>query len=295
MRSLLLVLAAAGCNGGGSPQAALPTREAVAIHVPGAGSRSLVRPEAAFHRMTGEISTQLNAAAAGFFLFIDEATATPPSAHAASNEYWGPFQPTSSPMTAMLAVQQVDAQNYNFFLGGKLEGAPDSTFTGLLGGSTKVTDAFHGSGQLEVNFTTLHSLDPTAHPETGAIGFVHDNTADPRTVGVHFENFTDNTPGATPFTATYQYAEHADGAGNFQFMMRSNFDNDPNGILEDVAFVSRWVASGAGRADVIAQHGDLGFEVHAIECWDLNFQRVYYAEDVDPSKSEGDVGACALP
>jgi len=64
-----------------------------------------------------------------------------------------------------------------------------------------------------------------------------------------------------------------------------------------VALVSRWLPSGAGRADLVAQNGSLpaGFVVHAIECWDQNFLRVYYTEDVDPSKTEGDPSACALP
>jgi hypothetical protein len=300
MRRLLLFVGLYGCgNGGGAYQAALPTREAVAIVVPGSSaSRIGTRPlanEAIFYRMTREISTRLNGAAAGFFGFIEQAIATPPSAHDASNEYWGPFTPALSPMTAELAVQRVESEDYNFFLGGKPRNAPDSAFTGLLGGSTHQASTAHSSGKLELNCTAFHMLDPATHPATGAIAFVHDDTADPRTVDVHFGDFADGT-GAPPLTATYQYAEHADGSGNFQFMMRSNFDNDKNGILEDVAFVSRWTSSGAGRADVIAQNGSLpaGFEVHATECWDRNFQRVYYIEDVDSSKTEGDVSACAV-
>ena len=68
-------------------------------------------------------------------------------------------------------------------------------------------------------------------------------------------------------------------------------------MLEDVALVSRWTASGAGRADLVAANGSLpaGFMVHATECWDASFGRVYYTEDVDASKTEGDVSACALP
>jgi hypothetical protein len=295
-----------GCSGGGgSYQAALPTRDAIAIVVPGAGpstSASDVRTEtlgaqATFYTMTRQISTQLNGAAGSFFGFIEQAVGTPPSAHDATHEYWGPFTPALSPVTVELAVERVDAQDYNFFLGGKPKGAPDSAIVGLLGGSTHQMDATRSSGQLEVNFTAMNTLDPTTNPSTGAIAFVHDNTSDPRTVDVHFDNFVGGTPGATPLNATYQYVEHADASGSFQFGLRTNFDNDPNGVLEDAALVSRWLASGAGRADVIAQNGSLpsGFVVHATECWDQNFQRVYYTEDVDPSKTEGDVSACALP
>ncbi len=309
-RALSVVgLLAAGCGvGSGTFISALPTREAVAITVPGADgttstssaserNQALLGAPATFYTMTRQISTQLNGAAASFFDMIDSAVATPPTIHDDTHAEWGPFTPALSPMTMMLAVQRVDALDYNFFLGGKLKGAPDSTFTGLLGGSAHRDDATRESGQLEVNFTTLNTLDPTTHSATGAIAFVHDETADPRTVDVHFGDFVDGTAGATPLNATYQYAEHADSSGSFQFALRTNFDNDPADILEDAALTSRWLASGAGRADMVASGGSLpsGFVVHATECWDANFARVYYAEDVDPTKTEGSASDCALP
>jgi hypothetical protein len=301
---LFLVSLTIGCGAGAdSYQSALPTRASVAINVPGArASTTGVQEEAlggspaVFYAMTRQIATQLNDAAAIFFGMIDDAVATPPSAHDATNAYWGPFTPALSPMTIMLAVQRVDAQDYNFFLGGKPKGAPDSAFTGLLGGSAHQVDATHGAGQLEVNFSTLNTLDPTTHPSTGAIAFAHDNTGDARTVDVHFGNFVDK-PGSLPFNATYHYAERPDTSGNFQFGLRTDFDHDPSGDLEDVALVSRWLASGAGRADMVATGGSLpaGFVVHATECWDENFARVFYTDDVDPTKTEGSVSACALP
>ena len=53
----------------------------------------------------------------------------------------------------------------------------------------------------------------------------------------------------------------------------------------------------AGRADLVATGGSLpvGFVVHATECWDTTFVRVFYTEDADPTKTEGDASACALP
>jgi hypothetical protein len=296
---------AAGCSGGsGSYQNALPTREELAINVPGPGSAgsSSVRTEqtlgaqADFYTMTRQISTQLNGAEAMFFGMIDQAVASPPSGQDASNTYWGPFTPALSPMTVMLAVQKIDDQDYNFFLGGK----PKDTnvdFSGLLGGSAYRMDAGHGSGQMEVNFSEMNALDPTTNPSTGAIAFVHDNTADPRTVDVHFGNFVDGMQGSMPFNATYHYAEHPDTSGSFQFGLRTNFDSDVNGVLEDVALISRWLPTGAGRADLVASGGSLpqGFVVHATECWDASFARVFYVEDVDQTKDEGSIDACALP
>jgi hypothetical protein len=300
---MMAFLFLAGCGAGSAEyQAALPTREAVAIHVPGpsetagASSQALLGAQGTFYTMTRQISAQLNGAAESFFQQIDHATATPPSSTDATHAYWGPFTDALSPMTIMLAVERVDDQDYNFFLGGKPKGAPDSAFTGLLGGNTHRNDPAHEKGQMEVNFTAMNTLDPTVNTATGAIAFVHDNTADPRTVAVHFGDFV-GTPGQTPFTATYQYAEHPDTSGNFQYNLQVNFDNDANGVLEDAMVVSRWTASGAGRADVVVQGGSLpnGFVVHATECWDASFGRVYYTEDVDPTKTEGNVSDCALP
>jgi hypothetical protein len=307
MRRVLLVLGslAAGCSAGSGYSSALPTRDSVAINVPtasgvstaGARTEALLGAQATFYTMTVQISTQLNGATSSMFDMIEHAAATPPSGHDASNEYWGPFTPALSPMTVMLAVQKVDAQDYNFFLGGEPKGAASPAFQGLLGGSTHQVDAAHGSGQMEVNFSTMNALDPTTNPATGAIAFVYDDTADPRTVQVHFGDFVSGSAGSTPLNATYQYAEHPDTSGSFQFGLRTNFDNDPNNILEDVALMSRWLASGAGRADLVASGGSLpaGFVVHATECWDASFSRVFYVEDVDPTKNEGNASACALP
>src|SRR5258706_59172 len=126
-----------------------------------------------------------------------------------------------------------------------------------------------GRGELDVNFSEMNALDPATHPATGAMAFVHDNTADPRTVEVHFGSFLDGKPGSRPLNAHYRYAEHADRSGNFAFTARADFDHDPDGILEDVALTSRWSSSGAGRADLVATGGSLpvGFVVHATECW----------------------------
>jgi hypothetical protein len=262
----------------------------------GASSQALLGAQATFYTMTVQIATQLNGATASFFGMIDSALAAPPSQKDGSQEMWGPFTPALSPITIAMAVKRDDAQDYEFFLGGKPKDAPDSAFTGLLGGSAHQADAAHGSGQMEVNFSAMNTLDPTTQPSTGAIAFVHDNTADPRTVDVHFGNFLPQ-PGSTPLTATYHYAEHPDTSGSFQYQLQTNFDNDPAGILEDAVVMSRWLASGAGRADLVVSGGSLpaGFIVHASECWDANFGRVFYTEDVDPTKTEGSASNCALP
>ena len=223
MRSaLLLGCLAAGCGGGNSGfQAAVPTRAAIAINVPGARasgsgamSQALLGAQATFYTQTVQIATWLNGAASSMFQQIDVAVASPPSGQDATHEYWGPFTPALSPMTIELAVEKVDAQDYNFFLGGKPKGADNSAFTGLMGGGVHQADAQHASGHLEANFSESNTLDPTVNKATGVIAFVHDNTQDPRTVDVHFANFVDGSAGSMPLNADYHYAEHSDTLGS---------------------------------------------------------------------------------
>jgi hypothetical protein len=307
MRRVLLLIGTltAGCGGsGGDPYlAALPTRDAVAIRVPGAttgtsgaSQQGLLGTQAMFYTTTRQISTEINGDAASLFGMIDTAVASPPTAHDATHEIWGPFTDALSPVTVELGVNLVDAQNYMFYLGGKPKGAPDSAFMPMMGGTAHRVDATHGSGELDINFTNMNMLDPTVNTATGGIALLHDNTADPRTVTVHFGDFVPK-PGSTPLNAQYDYAEHADHAGNFTYELFINFDSDPQNVLEDAKFSSRWLGSGAGRTDLVVAGGSLpaGFVVHASECWDASFGRVYYTENVDPTKTEGDPASCALP
>jgi hypothetical protein len=109
---------------------------------------------------------------------------------------------------------------------------------------------------------------------------------------MHYETLgADGSPAAFD----YRYAEVADGAGELQFTLRADIDRR-TGALEAAAIDSRWLASGAGRADAQYSGGDLGaLQVSALECWDTAFRRVHYADSSGWQPAEGDPAACALP
>jgi hypothetical protein len=72
-------------------------------------------------------------------------------------------------------------------------------------------------------------------------------------------------------------------------------DTDDAGTLpEEVTLRSRWLASGAGRADARLRNGDLTVEVTASECWSTTFGRTFYADSVNWQPSEGNVADCAF-
>src|SRR5437016_3344578 len=109
MRRVLLFFASltVGCGAGDDPyQGAVPTRDAVAINVPGASTgtssareHALLGAQATFYTTTRQISTGINNGAGMFFGLVDKVTATPPTAHDATTAYWGPFTEALSPMT----------------------------------------------------------------------------------------------------------------------------------------------------------------------------------------------------
>ena len=77
-----------------------------------------------------------------------------------------------------------------------------------------------------------------------------------------------------------------------------DIDDAGSTALEDVAVTSRWRATGAGRADVVIEGGDLvasGVDSASfVECWGTDFTRVYYSDSVGLKESEGEVSACAF-
>lgn len=65
---------------------------------------------------------------------------------------------------------------------------------------------------------------------------------------------------------------------------------------EDVSVSSRWRATGAGRSDTEISGGDMPADatpVAAVEGWETDFARVFYADSVDFAPSEGSEAARA--
>jgi len=79
--------------------------------------------------------------------------------------------------------------------------------------------------------------------------------------------------------------ELANSSVELATFVRIVYRRDPPNLVEHVA------------THVQRSGGSLpaGFVVHATECWDATFARVFYTEDVDATKNEGSLSACALP
>jgi hypothetical protein len=76
--------------------------------------------------------------------------------------------------------------------------------------------------------------------------------------------------------------------------MDKNFYGGP--AIELLTVNSRWLETGAGRADVRLTGADLGAAGATVnECWDTNFLSRYFVASFDPAAHWGTETVCALP
>ncbi len=151
-------------------------------------------------------------------------------------------------------------------------------------------------GTWSFDMTAAHALDPIAHKAIGQVAVAYD-LADGRSLEVRF---TDVQGPGDPMTnsSLYRYTEAPDLSGSLDFISNLDVHADDNPDLDRRELTrvrTRWDATGAGRADVLASHGDLppGTRVDVTECWNDGFLRVYasFAREAG-EHTEGDAGDC---
>jgi hypothetical protein len=96
-----------------------------------------------------------------------------------------------------------------------------------------------------------------------------------------------------PALADYAYNQAADGGGDMTFDVSLNAGG--TALLETLTLRSRWLGTGAGRADARIAGGDLGtIQVTASECWNTMFNRVFYKDSNNFAAAEGAESSCAF-
>lgn len=158
------------------------------------------------------------------------------------------------------------------------------------------------SGYVWVNLNT--DLNPET---TGKVLAYWDKAGHERTITAFFFNWSDGSD--EPLDHVAHYAQYADLSG---VLVHAVHDYDLHQgepgkeALEDAALISRWDASGAGRADLLATGGDVaaqGLEGAAItQCWSaMTYQSVFEAvtikwpeHDAQTIQATGNYSACAF-
>lgn len=206
------------------------------------------------------------------------------------------------PQHHLLVVEKMEDGHYEYIVLARMKSPEDSEWRVRIAGTyTPNGTPEHGQGSVWVDMDT-DLYDETA----GKVLFLWSHLNDERTVTSYmFDVLTEED--AEPLTAVYHYERYQDHSGLFAFAMD---EVDINGgeagkeALEDAVIISRWDATGAGRADLIATGGDVeseGYEYAVVtQCWaplsfETAFESVYVSlsgQDVVQATASGDFDAC---
>lgn len=211
---------------------------------------------------------------------------------------WGPYEGDAlDPARYRLTVTRIGEHHFRYVLAGQKKSGGDYLNV-LDGDGYSQASEHHGDGQFVLDLDNAKLLDPGRHQnDSGSVTIVHDLPPDiGQKVDALPRVITATVAPAGEASLTITSTAHEDHTGEVELTAHVDIDASHTTALEDVSMVSRWKATGAGRADVGITGGDLpaqGFEgVTATECWGTDFSRVYYTDSAGINPTEGDSSEC---
>jgi hypothetical protein len=275
---------------------ALPTAQQVQVKLPQASAATFALGQLAdYYVLTRNTTRDLNGVTAWVLIVVHTIVQYPATSVDGDVYTWGPWSGALDPAEYKLVVTALGDGTYDWQLDGRSKTEPATDFLTVIHGNAEPSvPAGRGKGTFVIDFDAAEAVNPVDNDvDSGVAEFTYDLS--PRdglvaTVAIHAEGF--GPAGQAAFD--YLYNEQGSGAGDFQFGISADLDDD--GSAAELAVIrSRWLSDGAGRGDARLSGGDLAeVTVTASECWDTSFRRVYYADSHELAATEGDEAACAF-
>jgi hypothetical protein len=290
---------------------ALPTVDEVRLKDPtgpGSSTQSLLQPGlgpqdtsgaayAKYYKFTRDLFDGVNFGTGAVLGFVWIVVNVPPTTVVGNESIWGPGSEALAPVEwRFRATEQTDGEVEYFLEGHPKTSKVQTDYAAVLHGvGYAQSHPKHRQGWFELDFDTSDRLDPArlrAPNESGTAKVTYALASFPVSVTANLR------PSASAEWFDIVNTEQAQGGGG-TVDISASADLDPlkNTKLEDVKMHSRWVSSGAGRADVVVSGGDLPSTliVRASECWSSNFSRCYYTDNASIEPTFGEPDACAFP
>jgi hypothetical protein len=268
---------------------ALPTADQVSIKLPETTARS-VGQLATWYVATRAATETFNGGSAWVLVLLHAIVKFPVTSVTGDTLTWGPWSDALSPAEYKLDVHVVGDGTFTYALSGRSKTTAGAAFETVIDGTADPrAGELAGSGEFTIDFDASRRVNPIDSGDTKGSLDAHYDLA---------RRHLDLTIAATddtgaPVIADYAYDAQADGSGAMVFAFSADAGGGP--ALETSTLRSRWLATGAGRADAQIAGGDLGAtQATASECWDTRFARVYYADSVGFAATEGSETACAF-
>jgi hypothetical protein len=276
---------------------ALPTSDALAIRMPAQAATGMqkVGDVAWSYVVTRGVATTLNGGAAFVLVLAKTVTSFPVTSIAGDTYIWGPWSEALKPGEYRMTVRLTSDGEYAWTLEGRTKGTTDA-FQVIVSGVATPGHPHQGSGNFTIDFDVAKSIDPLGGDAAGQLSVSYDLEHAPATIAMDAEKLAPTPTGGSALqTLHYEYTRAADDSGSLSFQ-RYGDTEDPGPLWETTQITSRWLASGAGRADLTVTGGDLGvLTVTASECWSTQFLRTYFSASVGGWPAEGTPASCALP
>lgn len=271
----------------------LPTAEDVKIALPdtAASNAFAIGEVAEWYVATRDVTRGLNGGTAYVLILVHTIVQFPATSVDGDTYTWGPHHETLDPAEWKLVVTELADGTYDWHLDGRsliapAPGEPPTEFETIIAGNANED----GTGNFTLDFDAAERANPIDNDGRGVIGVTYDVNNRSLDMDIDGTEDVDGTPTEVHFD--YTYAEGADRSGDMVFSIFAD-SADPGTAKEEVTLRSRWLATGAGRADVRLRNGDLAVEVTASECWGAGFRRTYYTDSATWEATEGSVADCA--
>jgi len=268
---------------------AIPTSDQVKINLPDSGART-IGDVATWYKATRDVTHTFNGSTAWVLILIHGIVSTPATSVSGNVYTWGPGSQPLDPADYKLDVTANADGTYDYVLSGRSKTEANAQFEALIDGHADPRPGeLAGNGKFLLDFDAGRRVNPIdAGDAKGQVDVSYDLAT--RHLSLHIMTTDANNQ---PVDADYTYNEAADHSGDMVFAIQA--DAGGGAALEDVTLRSRWLATGAGRADLKLGGGDLGTaSATASECWDTMFRRVFYTDSVNYAPTEGAVSACAF-
>lgn len=268
---------------------AIPTADQIKIKLPTGNARQ-VGELAQWYVATRGVTQLFNGGSAWVLVLVHTIVQFPVTSVDGNVYTWGPWSDSLDPAEYKLDVTDHGDGTYTYQLSGRNKTTAGSQFEVVIDGLADPRPGhLQGNGAFEIDFDASRRVNPVdTDPNSRGLVQVEYDLATR-----HLDLVIASTDAnGNPVFADYAYNEAADGGGDMVFTV----DADAGGTaaMEQVTLRSRWLATGAGRADARLTGGDLGTGATASECWDTMFGRVFYTDSVNFAPTEGDAGACAF-
>ena len=252
-----------------------------------------------WYSFTRDVRDGVNVVTAVVLVSVWAIVHTEPSEIDEDHAVWGPYDGDAlDPARYRLKMDRIGEHHFRYVLEGQKKSGGEYQIV-LDGDGYSRKSESHGDGQFVLDLGNAKVLDPSRHAnDSGTVTIVHDLPEDigrrrdalPRTIIA-----TVAPDGQASLSITS--SAHEDHTGEIDVTAHADIDDTDATALEDVSVVSRWLSTGAGRADVGISGGDLPAAglpgVTAVECWGTDFSRVFYTDSAGIKPTEGNVAECA--